>query len=158
MFPNKNIDQELLKMKRILFVCHGNICRSPMAEFIAKDYINTHNLKNAYKIGSMATSSEEVGNDLYPLAKQKLKQKNIPFGPHEAKRFSKSDYNDWDYILVMDKSNLFDILKIVDDKQSKISLLNPKRDISDPWYTRDFETAYNEIYEAVLAIFAKLEK
>lgn len=145
-------------MARILFVCHGNICRSPMAEFIAEDYIRSHNLKNSYKIGSMATSGEEIGNDIYPLAKQILEQKNIPFRSREAKRFSKSDYNDWDYIFVMDKSNLFDILKIVNDEQNKISCINPKRDISDPWYTGDFKTAYDDIYEAVLAIFAKLER
>lgn len=142
-------------MIKIMFVCYGNICRSPMAEFIMKDLIKKRGLLNKFIIESRSTSTEEIGNDMYYLAKEKLKEKNIPFNKREAKQLTKNDYNNFDYIIGMEDFNVRSIKKIVMDDRKVYKLLDftdNSKDIDDPWYTRDFETTFKEIYTGCSAL------
>lgn len=133
-------------MKKILFLCHGNICRSPIAEFVFKDM--TKDLP--IYIESMAVSREEIGNDIYPPAKDILRKKNIPFERRAARQITRSDYEKFDYILVMEEYNIPRLMRIIgEDDENKVSRLldftdNPK-DIEDPWYSGNFEKVFNEI-------------
>ena len=133
-------------IKSILFVCHGNICRSPMAEYIFK-YISN----NKYRVESRATSLEEIGNDIYPNAKKVLDKHNIPYTKHEAKQITIDDYNNFDVIVCFDDYNIKNLERLIHDKSKVIKLLD--YDIDDPWYTRDFDRTYNEIYQGCLKLF-----
>ena len=134
-------------MIKILFVCHGNICRSPMAEFIMKDIVEKKGIADNFEIASCATSTEEIGNSVYPPAKKKLAEHNISCAGKTARQMTKEDYNYYDYIVAMDKYNLRNMTRFVgEDIDSKVSLLmsytNCPGDVADPWYTGDFETTY----------------
>ncbi|MBQ4183350.1 MAG: low molecular weight phosphotyrosine protein phosphatase [Bacteroidales bacterium] len=136
---------------KVLFVCHGNICRSPMAEFILKALVKARGLQDSYHIESAAVSSEESGNPIYPPAKRSLTQHGVPFDPSKrARRVSAEDYRNFDRIICMDASNLRLIRRIIpDDPEGKIHLLmsytGVGRDVADPWYTGDFEEAFQDI-------------
>ena len=136
---------------KVLFVCHGNICRSPMAEFILKALVKARGLQDSYHIESAAVSSEEIGNPIYPPAKRSLTQHGVPFDPSKrARRVSAEDYRNFDRIICMDASNLRLIRRIIpDDPEGKIHLLmsytGVGRDVADPWYTGDFEEAFQDI-------------
>ena len=139
-------------MIRICFVCLGNICRSPMAEFIMKDLINKNNLSNKFIITSRATSYEEIGNGIYPKAKDKLNEKNISFDNTKTSiRLEKEDLDRYDYIIGMEERNIINIEIILGKKDKKIIRLldysNNPRDIAAPWYTNNFEQTYNDILE-----------
>ena len=149
-------------MKKILFVCYGNICRSPMAEFIFKDMVKKESLEDKFLIESKATSYEEIGNDMYYLAKEKLLEKNIPFSKRSVVRLKKDDYDKYVYIIGMADYNIRDIMGIIEsDKDNKVykllEFIDSDKDIDDPWHTRDFETAYNEIYKGCEALFKQLK-
>ena len=137
---------------KILFVCNGNISCSPMAEFIMKELVRRAGLEDQFLISSAATTTEELGNDMYPNAKAELKLHGIPFSKRRARQIKSSDYNDWDFIIAMDQENLSDINYVVgNDPLKKVRLLmsltgEKNRSVSDPWYTRDFAKAYNDIY------------
>lgn len=137
-------------MKKILFVCHGNICRSPLGEFIFK-YLS----KNKYLVESRATSSEEVGNDIYPNIQNELRKHNIPFSKHEAKKITIDDYDKFDIIVCFDNENILNLKKITNDLSKVIKLQD--YDIEDPWYTRNFSNVYDEIYDGCLKLFEKVE-
>lgn len=152
-------------MKRILFVCHGNICRSPSAEFIFKDIVKNHGVESDYKIESAATSNDEiwngVGSPVYPKAAELLKRHGIACEGKRARKMVKSDYDNFDLLLGMDNANISDMKRIAGgDGDHKIHLLlaytNNPHEISDPWYTRDFEKAYFEINQGCEALFIKL--
>ena len=153
-------------MIRILFICHGNICRSPMAEFIMKYLVSEAGRSKNFIISSAATTTEGLGNDIYPNAKAELKKHGIPFERRQARQIKSSDYKDWDYIIAMDEENLNDILYIVKhDPENKVRLLmsftgeeNKHKSVSDPWYTRDFFKAYNDIYRGCEALLAHVLK
>ena len=148
---------------RILFVCHGNICRSPMAEFIMKYLVAQAGHSKDFIISSAATTTEELGNDIYPNAKAELKRHGIPFEHRRTRQIKSSDYNDWDYIIAMDQENLDDILYVFGrDSDKKVRLLmsfigeDETRSVSDPWYTRNFFKAYKDIYRGCEALLAHI--
>ena len=139
-------------MIRVMFVCHGNICRSPMAEFVLKDMVKSIGAEGEFCIESSATSREEIGNDMYPPAKKILRRKGIPFSPRAARQFKKEDYERFDYIFIMEQYNFVNLCRIIrDDPDGRVHLFTEytslPQDIADPWYTGDFETTYSQIYE-----------
>lgn len=140
-------------MRKILFVCHGNICRSPMAEFIMKKKVQDAGLSDRFEIESAATSSEEIGNDIYPPAKETLWRHGIPFSRRGARRMTKDDYARFDDILVMDMNNMRWLERMFPGMNGNVrmlmSLCGEYRDVADPWYTGDFEATYNDICKAL---------
>ncbi|MDY4573892.1 MAG: low molecular weight protein-tyrosine-phosphatase [Intestinibacter sp.] len=150
-------------MINIMFVCHGNICRSPMAEFVLKDMVAKRKISHNFHIESSATSREEIGNDIHYGTKNKLKKVGIPFTPRRATQITKSDYDKYDFILCMDNNNIRNLSRIIpNDKDDKIKLLldfsNNPRNIADPWYTGNFEDTYNDIIEGCEALLNYIEK
>lgn len=150
-------------MIRVLFICHGNICRSPMAEFILKDMVRKYGMEDKFFIGSAATSTEEIGNPVHPGARRKLKSVGISCEGKYAVQLRKYDYNSYDYIIGMETINLKNIIKIVEgDPEGKVKRLldytKKPRDIADPWYTGKFNETYEEIYEGCLAFLKYLRK
>ncbi len=134
----------------ILFVCHGNICRSPMAEFILK-YLTD----NTLKISSRGTSNEEDGHDMHPRMKALLDKHNIPYTKHYAKRITIDDYHNFDLIVCFDDYNIYNIERITHDTSKVIKLL--PQDVSDPWYTGDFDASYQDIYNGCLNLITKIK-
>ena len=147
-------------MKTIIFVCHGNICRSVAAEYIAKDYLKKINRSDEFKIFSRALTTEEIGNDIYPMMKEALKRGNIPFFKHEAKLISYSDYDEADNIYYMDEENRYDLSCLFLDRENKISNITiyvPSLDeIEDPWYTRRFDLVVEELQKCIQEIFKNI--
>lgn len=150
-------------MIKVLFVCLGNICRSPMAEYVFKDMVKKKNLENEFYIDSVATSSEETGNGIHQGTKNKLAKMNILCGNHKARQITKEDYKKFDYIIGMEETNILNIKKIVgEDFENKVSKLldfteNP-RDIADPWYTGNFDKTYDDIVEGLEAFWNAILK
>ncbi len=139
-------------MIKVMFVCLGNICRSPMAEFVLKDMVKKQGLEKEFYIKSSATSSEEIGNDIHYGTRDKLIQKEIAFTKRKAVKLRAEDYKKYDYIIGMEKSNVINIKRIVgEDVDYKIYRLldfsDTPRDIADPWYTGNFENTFNDIIE-----------
>ena len=148
-------------MTRVLFVCHGNICRSVMAELIMKYLARLHRCEADFEIDSAAGSREEIGNPIYPAAAMQLSRCGIPLDSHKARQMTKADYAHFDYIIAMDKGNLREIERIAgEDTQNKVSLLmsytDSNREIADPWYTGNFDAAYRDIRFGCEALLAKL--
>lgn len=148
-------------MKKILFVCHGNICRSPMAEFVMKDIVRNAGLEHEFEIASAATSREEIGNPVYPPTKRILKEHGISCDGKTSRQITINDYNYYDYIVAMDQNNLRNLKKIIgDDPQNKVSLLmdytNRPADVADPWYTGDFNTTWNDVVEGCMGLLSSL--
>lgn len=144
-------------MTHILFVCHGNICRSPMAEFIMKDHIRKAGCEKEITVDSVAATTEEIGHDMYPPAKRMLTQKGIPFTPRRARLITKEDYERSDYIVCMDEENLYDLSRLTrGDPEKKVSLLlswaGRRAEVADPWYTGDFEETYDDLVEGCRAL------
>ena len=143
---------------RILFICHGNICRSPMAEFILKALVKAEGLENQYYIESAAVSAEELGNPIYPPAKRCLNQHGVWFDSlKRARQVTRADYERFDRIICMDASNLRLIRRIIpSDPAGKIHLLMSytgfPRDVADPWYTGEFEETFQDLLEGCEAM------
>ena len=147
-------------MTKILFICHGNICRSVMAEFVMKELCRQEGCADAFEIASAAVSTEEIGNDIYPPAQRKLCEKGIPFTHHAARQITRADYAYYDYIICADHSNLRWLSRIIgEDDAHKVSLMmqwvGAERDVADPWYTGDFEAAYRDIEQACRGIVSR---
>lgn len=146
-------------MIKILFICHGNICRSTMAEFVMKHLVNQKNLNEDFYIESKATSTEEIGNPPHPGTLRKMKEENIPVCPHYASQMTYSDYKKFDLIIGMDRWNYTNIMRIIgSDDENKVHLLldftkNPK-DIADPWYTGNFDETFFDVMNGCTALLS----
>ncbi len=145
----------------ILFVCLGNICRSPMAEFIMKHIVTENGLSDSFIISSAATSAEEQGNGMHYGTRRVLTDKGIPFTQHYARRLTEKDYDKYDYIIGMDRNNIRDMTAFFGgDPKNKISLLlsfaGENRSVADPWYTGDFEKTYDDILLGCKALYQSI--
>ncbi len=150
-------------MLRILFVCHGNICRSPMAEYVMKNIVKEEGLEARFEIASAATSFEEIGNPVYPPARRELKKHGIDCAGHAAKHMERSDYDYYEYIIGMDEQNLRNMRRICGgDPEGKIHLLmsftGSDAIVDDPWYTGRFSEVYAQIDEGCRALLNQLKK
>lgn len=148
-------------MIKVFFVCHGNICRSPMAEFVMKDLVKKQGLENQFYIASAATSTEEIGNGVHPGTRKKLGEFGISTAGKKAIRLTRADYEKYDFILGMESYNLVNIKRIIGkDEAHKVYRLldfsNNPRDIDDPWYTGDFDKTYEDVYEGCEALLRYL--
>lgn len=151
-------------MKKILFVCHGNICRSPMAEMILKHLVNLSNLQDEFFIDSSGTSDEEsrYHSPIHKGTKNVLTKNNIPFTEHIAKQFKMKDYENFDLIICMESYNVTNLLKIIgNDRDKKIYRLldftSKPKDVDDPWYHHNFDKTFDEIYKGCKCLLEKLK-
>ena len=150
-------------MIKVIFICHGNICRSPMAEFVFKDMVRCAKLEAEFYIESAATSREEIGNDIHYGTKRKLDEAGIPYMKRKARQMTKVDYDSFDYIIGMDDANIRNICRIAGgDTNNKVFKLLDWTDIggniADPWYTGNFDVTYDDIREGCFAFFEYLKK
>lgn len=145
-------------MIKVLFICHGNICRSPMAEFLLKDIVKKRGLADAFEIASAATSREEIGNPVHYGTRNKLAQFGISVAGKHAVQVTKLDYEHYDLLLVMDSNNIRNLRRVIgEDTQNKVQLLldyteRKGESIADPWYTGDFDVTYNDIMEGLAGL------
>ena len=162
-------------MKKIIFLCHGNICRSPMAEYVMKDLVRKAGRSDEFEITSGAVSDEEWGNPIYPPAQRKLREKGVAFGHHSAHKISAAEFEAQDLVVVMDRSNLRWLSRIVPDHadaspgssldgsgiSKKVHMMmefaGQSRDVADPWYTGDFEQTYQDVLAGCSALLEMLK-
>ncbi len=142
---------------RVMFVCHGNICRSPMAEFLLKDMVDKRGISDRFIIESAATTNEEIGNPVYPGTRKRLAREGISVDGKFAKRLRRDDYDKFDLIIGMDEENMRDMKRLFgDDSDGKVykmmEFAGIDRDVADPWYTGDFEATYDDIYEGCIGL------
>ena len=162
-------------MIKIMFLCHGNICRSPMAEYVMKDLVQKSGLDAHFEISSGAVSDEEWFNPIYPPAQRKLREKGIRFGDHSAHKISPAEFKEQDLVIVMDRSNLRWLERIVGDYSSvkasdaleecgingKVHMMmefaGSRNDVADPWYTGDFEQTYQDVLAGCKGLLEKID-
>ena len=149
-------------MIKVLFICHGNICRSPMAEYVMKDLVRQSGREDEFVIASAATSREELGNPVYPPARRKLAEHGIRCDGHAARQMTCKDYEEFDYLIGMDRMNLSNMARICGgDPEGKCSLLlvhaGQSGDVADPWYTGDFDATYEDVFEGLTAFLKELK-
>ncbi len=147
---------------RILFICHGNICRSVMAQCILQHLVEQRGAAKEFLIDSCATSREAIGNPIYPPARAKLEAEGIPVLPHRARQITQADYDNYDVLLLMDQNNRRNLRRILpEDPQKKVHLLlslaGSNRDIADPWYTGDFDQTFDDITAGCLALLEQIK-
>ena len=147
----------------ILFVCHGNICRSPMAEFVMKDLVRKAGLEDRFLIASKAARHDELGNDTHYGTKAKLRQMGVPFAKRRATLLDRSDYDAYDYLIGMDEENMRDMLRLFGgDPNGKIYKLlrfaDEDRDVADPWYTGNFDETYEDVLKGCTALLRMIGK
>ena len=150
-------------MISILFVCHGNICRSPMAEFVMKDMVRKAGRERDFQITSAATSTEEIGNGVYPPARRKLAEHGIRCDGHASRQLTRRDYESYDLLIGMDQANIRNMQRICGgDQAGKIRRLldftDRPGDVADPWYTGDFETTWRDVTEGCRALLEHIER
>ena len=148
-------------MIKVLFICHGNICRSPMAEFVMKDLVKKAGVEREFSIASAATSTEEIGCPVYPPARRKLAEHGIGCAGHAARQLTAADYDHWDYLVGMDVANLRNMRRICGgDPEGKISLLldwaDRSGDVADPWYTGDFDATWRDVLAGCSGLLAHI--
>ena len=148
-------------MHRILFICHGNICRSTMAQFVMEELVRQAGREDEFVIDSAATSTEELGNPPHPGTVRKLAEVGIPVGHHCARQISRSEYGDWDHIVYMDSENARGLTRILrQDPEGKVSRLldwtDHPRDVADPWYTGNFDATYRDVLAGCEGLLAAL--
>lgn len=150
-------------MIKILFICHGKICRSPMAEFIMKDIVKSEGLEQEFQIESAATSREEIGNPVYPPVRRMLKEHGIDCAGKTARQLQKQDYEKYDFMIGMDQQNLHNMYRICGgDFDNKMHLLMDFTDhpgsVADPWYTRDFNATWQDVMEGCKGLIGFIQK
>ena len=150
-------------MIKILFICHGNICRSPMAEFVMKDMLQREGLGDAVEVASAATSTEELGNNIYPPVRRELAKHGVAFTERHARQMNRRDYAYYDMLIGMDKNNKRNMLRICGaDPEEKMSLLmdytEKPHDVADPWYTGDFNATWNDVEEGCKGLLEYLRQ
>ena len=152
-------------MIKILFICHGNICRSPMAEFIMKELVRERGLEACFEIRSCATSTEEiwngVGNPVYPPAKRELAKHGIDCAGKRAVQLTPADYEIYDYLICMDRNNMRNAARITGRSEKYRLLLEyaeESRDVADPWYTGDFARTYEDVLKGCTALLDSIEQ
>lgn len=148
-------------MTRILFVCHGNICRSTMAQFVFEDLAHRAGRSGEFEVDSAATSAEELGNPPHPGTVAKLRREGIPVGRHRARRVRADEYGHWDHIIYMDAENARGLVRILgSDPEGKVSRLldwtGRPGDVADPWYTGDFDATFRDVHDGCAALLAAL--
>ncbi len=148
-------------MIKVLFICHGNICRSPMAELVMKDLVGKAGLSGRFHIGSAAVSREEIGSPVYPPARRELAKHGISCGGHSARQLTPQDYGEYDLLIAMDSGNLRAMHRICGgDPEGKMSLLMDHTarpgSVADPWYTDDFEATWRDVLEGCRGLLAEL--
>lgn len=148
-------------MTKLLFLCHGNICRSTMCEFVMKHLVNEAGLADNFEIDSAATSREEIGNDTDPRTKRKLDEMGIPYTRRHARQVTKADYDHYDLLICADDANVRNTSRITDgDPEGKIVKLmtfaGSERSIADPWYTHNFDVTYDDVWEGCNALLKQL--
>ena len=150
-------------MTNILFICHGNICRSPMGEYVMKDLVEKAGLSHSFHIASAATSTEELGNPIYPPARRKLREHGIGCDGHAARQITRRDYENYDLLIVMDRANLRNITRLWNgDPEGKIHMLleyagRPGEEVADPWYTGDFEATWQDVLSGCTGLLERLK-
>lgn len=150
-------------MIRVLFVCHGNICRSPMAEFLMKELVRQAGQAEAFCIASAATSAEELGNPVYPPVRRKLAEHGIDCTGKTARQLTRRDYEDWDLLIGMDEENMAGMRRLFGgDPEGKLHMLleyaGLHRGVADPWYTRDFDAAWQDVTVGCTALLTRLSR
>jgi len=150
-------------MIKVLFICHGNICRSPMAEYVMKDMVRKAGCEAEFEIASAATSREEIGNDIHRGTKAKLREQGIAFEKRQARQVTKKDYEEFDYLILMDRENKRGLSRIISaDPYNKVHMLlgfaGKDRDIADPWYTGNFDETYDDVVAGCQAFLQSLTK
>ena len=151
-------------MIKVLFCCHGNICRSPMGEFVMKDLVKKAGLEAQFRIASAATSTEEIGNSVYPPARRKLAEHGISCAGKTARQLTKADYQQCDLLVGMDRANIRNMNRICGgDPEGKIHLLleyagRPGAEVADPWYTGDFEATWQDVLAGCTGLLETLKK
>ena len=148
-------------MTKILFICHGNICRSPMAEFVMKDLVKQAGLEGQFQIASAATSTEEIGNPVYPPARRKLAEHGISCAGKTARQLTRADYARYDLLIGMDRANIRNMNRICGgDPEGKIKLLldfmDRPGDVADPWYTGNFDTTWRDVLEGCQKLLERI--
>ena len=151
-------------MIKILFICHGNICRSTMAEMVFKYMVKKAGIESEFYINSAATSREEIGNNVHPGTQRKLKEVGIPCENHYSTQITKADYERYDYLIVMDTNNIRNLMRIIgNDPKKKVSMLldyagREGQSIADPWYTGNFDATYDDVSEGCEGLLKYLKK
>lgn len=150
-------------MIKILFICHGNICRSPMAEYMLKDMVRRKGLGSRFEIASAATSREEIGNDVHRGTRRKLAEAGIACPGRQARQVTRADYDTYDYLFIMDENNRRNLLRILGSDPARkvhgmLDWSERPRDIADPWYTGNYDVTFDDIKEGCEAILRRLEE
>ncbi|HIT32621.1 MAG TPA: low molecular weight phosphotyrosine protein phosphatase [Candidatus Enterenecus stercoripullorum] len=150
-------------MVKILFVCHGNICRSTMAQYVMEDLVRKAGLEDQFYIDSAATATDEIGNPVHHGTRRKLREMGVPCGEHRARQLTQRDYETFDWLIGMDEANLRDMRRMLgDDPQGKLHLLldftGRPGSIADPWYTGDFDATWRDVLEGCQGLLKKLRQ